>query len=63
MDTTRYGAILQARSLVDVRGVGYNFDGTYYVKSVTHNITRGSHKQSFSLAREGLTPRFPLVVP
>jgi hypothetical protein len=63
LDTARYGAILQARSLVGVRGVGFNFDGFYYVKSVTHNITRGSYKQSFSLAREGLTPNAPVVVP
>lgn len=63
MDTARYGAILQARSLVGVRGVGYNFDGFYYVKSVTHNISRGSYKQSFSLSREGLTPTSPVVVP
>ncbi len=63
MDTIRYGAILQARSLVGVRGVGYNYDGFYYVKSVTHNITRGGYKQSFSLSREGLTPTSPVVIP
>ncbi len=52
LDTGRYGGILQARALVDVRGVGFMFDGTWYVKSVTHKIERGSYKQSFKLARE-----------
>ncbi len=52
LDTGRYGGILQARRLVDVRGVGFLFDGTWYVKSVTHKIARGSYKQSFALARE-----------
>jgi hypothetical protein len=63
MDAVRYGAILQARSLVGLRGVGYTFDGFYYVKSVTHNITRGSYKQSFTLTREGLGAISPVVVP
>ena len=54
LDTGRYGGILQARALVDLRGVGFLFDGTWYVKSVTHKIERGSYKQAFSLAREAL---------
>ena len=32
------------------------FDGYYYVTSVSHDIKRGSYKQSFSVAREGLVP-------
>lgn len=56
MDVTRYGRILRARSLVDIRGAGISFDGTYYVTSVTHDIKRGDYKQSFSVAREGLVP-------
>ena len=56
LDVTRYGRVLQARALVDVRGAGHTYDGTYYVKSVTHDIKRGEYKQSFSLAREGVLP-------
>ncbi|HXU68340.1 MAG TPA: hypothetical protein VN947_03375 [Polyangia bacterium] len=56
LNVVRYGRVLSARSLVDVRGGGRTFDGTYYVKSVTHNLKRGEYKQSFSLAREGTTP-------
>ena len=34
--------------------MGNAFDGLYYVKSVTHNVKRGSYKQNFTLARNGL---------
>lgn len=54
LDTVRYGAFLQLRGLVNLRGVGYTYDGTYYIKSITHNIRKGDYKQSFTLTREGL---------
>lgn len=54
LDTLRYGALLQLRGLVDLRGVGYSYDGFYYVKSVTHKISRGQYKQNFTITREGL---------
>jgi hypothetical protein len=54
LDTMRYGDLLQLRGLVGLRGVGYNYDGLYYVKSVTHNISKGEYKQSFTITREGL---------
>ncbi|MBI9048804.1 MAG: hypothetical protein JEZ00_05280 [Anaerolineaceae bacterium] len=63
LDAVRYGGMLQARSLVGLRGVGFTFDGFYYVKSVTHNITRGDYKQSFTLKREGTGAISPVVVP
>ena len=50
----RYGRVLQPRKLVGVRGAGLAFDGLHYVKSVTHQITRGEYKQHFSLVRNGL---------
>jgi hypothetical protein len=53
VDVARYGRVLAARGLVDVRGVGRTMDGTWYVQSVTHTIARGSWKQSFTLEREG----------
>jgi hypothetical protein len=64
LNAVRYGAMLQARSLVGLRGVGFTYDGFYYVKSVTHNITRGEYKQSFTLTREGngaITPVLPTL--
>lgn len=54
LNVLRYGHVLMARQLVAVRGGGANFDGLYYVKSVTHNIKRGEYTQSFSLARGGI---------
>ena len=62
-ETSRYGGVLQARGLVGVRGVGQTFDGMYYVKSVTHNISRGDYKQSFTLTRDGQGVISPFVVP
>lgn len=63
LDAARYGGILLSRNLVGLRGVGYTYDGFYYVKSVTHNITRGEYKQRFSLTREGVGSISPVVVP
>ncbi|MEG4233983.1 hypothetical protein QUA40_18020 [Microcoleus sp. Pol11C3] len=54
LDTLRYGALLQLRGLVGLRGVGHSYDGFYYVKSVTHKISRGQYKQNFTITREGL---------
>lgn len=56
IDVTRYGRILRARSLIGVRGAGQAYDGVHYVDSVTHNLSRGSYKQSFTLKRNGLLP-------
>jgi hypothetical protein len=63
VDVLRYGQPLRARSLVGVRGAGIAYDGLYYVKSVTHNIKAGEYKQSFTLARNGLIPLAPVVLP
>jgi hypothetical protein len=61
LDVLRYGGVLQARSLVGVRGAGLGFDGLYYVSQVTHQIKRGEFKQSFKLARDGLVSTVPVV--
>ena len=63
VDTVRYGSILRARQLVGVRGVGYSYDGYYYVQRVTTNIAAGQCSQSFSLSREGTGTIVPFVVP
>jgi hypothetical protein len=54
LDVLRYGAILPARTLVDVRGAGITYDGQYFIDSVTHTIKPGSYKQSFTLSRNAL---------
>ncbi len=61
VDTVRYGRVLQSGGLVGVRGVGQTYDGLYYVQRVTHQIKRGSYKQSFSLTREGRGALSPVV--
>lgn len=63
LDALRYNGILQARGIVGVRGVGYSYDGFWYVKRVTHQIRKGEYKQRFTLAREGLGSTSPVVVP
>jgi hypothetical protein len=63
LDVLRYGRVLQPRGLVGVRGAGITYDGLYFVKSVTHNLQRGSYSQNFTLAREGLVSITPAVIP
>ena len=61
LDVTRYGRPLSARSLVGVRGGGLAHDGLWFVKSVTDTLGRGSWKQSFQLARDGMVANLPAV--
>ena len=63
VDTTRYGAVLQARGVVGVRGVGYQHDGFYFVQRVTHQLREGEYRQSFELSREGFGALTPVVPP
>lgn len=63
LDVVRHGYVLRARELVGVRGAGITYDGLFYVKSVTHNLKRGSYTQNFTLAREGLISNVPAVRP
>jgi hypothetical protein len=54
LDVLRYGAILPARTIVEVRGAGVTYDGQYFVDTVSHTIKPGSYKQSFTLTRNAL---------
>ena len=63
LDATVYGDVLQPRNLVGVRGVGYTYDGTYYVQRVTHVIRKNEFKQRFTLNREGTGSLTPSVIP
>ncbi|MDP9342034.1 MAG: hypothetical protein M3Q23_08030 [Actinomycetota bacterium] len=63
LDATRYGDLLQARALVGLRGAGYQHDGFFYVKRVTHTIRRGEYRQRFTLTREGVGSTTPAVTP
>jgi hypothetical protein len=65
VDTAKYGAILQAAGLVDLRGVGGRYDGTYFVKQVSHNFSFDdedlSYFQKFVLVREGFGSTIQMV--
>lgn len=61
LETVRYGHVLRARKLVDVRGAGFDYDGKYYVRRVTHTLSTGNYTQSFNLSREGTGALLPLV--
>ena len=63
LDALEFGDILRARALVGLRGVGQTYGGNYYVKSVSHEISKGQYKQRFTLTREGTGALVPLVVP
>jgi hypothetical protein len=63
LDAARYGGVLEPRALVGVRGAGYQHDGLWYVKKVSHELKPGSYQQSFELAREGHGSTVPAVIP
>lgn len=63
LDSVRYNDVLRARALVDLRGAGFSFDGTYRVRSVTHRIARGSYQQDFVLSRSETGAKLPVVRP
>jgi len=54
LDVFRYGALLIAPGRVGVRGAGYQYDGEYFVQTVSHQITQENYTQSFTLSREGV---------
>ncbi|MEN9937366.1 MAG: hypothetical protein RLZZ387_3945 [Chloroflexota bacterium] len=63
LNAAKYGLPLMARSLVGLRGVGFSYDGLYYVKKVTHAIRQGEYTQKFTLTREGTGSTVAVVVP
>lgn len=61
VDGVRYGHALRARKLVGVRGAGLTYNGFWYVRSVTHTISRTDYSQGFQLSREGTLSLTPIV--
>jgi len=53
LDVGRYGAVLEPRRPVGLRGAGLPNDGFYYVRDVVHSIAPGAWSQAFTLVREG----------
>lgn len=55
VDVLRYGHVLSAHGgPVGVRGAGRAHDGRYLVAAVTHELSRHSYRQHFTLVRDGL---------
>lgn len=61
LDALRYEALLKPRALVGLQGAGDSYSGFYYVKQVSHTISKGAYKQSFTLTREGTGTLSPVV--
>ena len=61
LDSVKYNGVLRARATVDMRGAGFKHNGTYLVRSVTHNISAGNYTQDFTLSRAELGPKLPVV--
>jgi len=61
LDALAYGGLLRAKKLVGLRGTGMTYDGTYYVSKVTHILRLGECRQKFTLQREGVDAKVPLV--
>ena len=61
LDSLKYNQVLKARQPVDLRGAGASFDGAYLVRSVTHNISQGNYTQDFTLSRNEIGAKSPVV--
>lgn len=51
LNTATFGAILRAKKMVGVRGIGRMFSGAYYIQRVLHTFSAQGHKQRFTLRR------------
>ena len=54
LDGLLYGHVLRIGKPVTVIGAGKINSGKYYVDTVTHNMTHGQYRQSFSLIRNAI---------
>ncbi len=61
VDGQVYGGVLRSRSLVGVRGVGFTYDGVYYIERVSHTLEPGKYEQSFTIRREGVGSLLPVL--
>lgn len=56
LDSLLYGAVLKARNLVPIKGVGETFSGMYYVTNVKHVFDVDRYLQQFTARRNALAP-------
>jgi phage protein D len=56
IDARAYRAVLRARGLVTLQGIGQRYSGLYYVSRVRHAFTADGYTQRFQAYRNGLGP-------
>jgi phage protein D len=56
IDSLLYGAVLKAKNLVPIKGVGEAFSGMYYVTKVKHVFNIDRYIQQFTARRNALAP-------
>jgi len=56
LETVCYGAVLEARKLVPIKGVGELFSGHYYVTKVRHLFKPDEYRQQFEARKNALAP-------
>lgn len=56
VESVIYGAVLKARSLVPIKGVGEIFSGNYYITHVKHHFNAEKYSQQFTARRNALAP-------
>jgi phage protein D len=61
LDGTLYAHVLQVGKLVPVDGVGSQFNGLYYVDTVSHHFSVDGYRQSFKLMRNAYGDNVPAV--
>jgi hypothetical protein len=54
IDGRVYRAVLRARRLVTIKGIGETYSGLYYVTRVRHSFTVDGYTQQFEAYRNGL---------
>jgi phage protein D len=54
IDSRAYGAVLRAKKLVTVKGVGSTYSGLYYVTRVRHVFNPDGYQQTFEAHRSGV---------
>lgn len=55
-EVSRLKKVLRAGTIVEVKGIGSQHSGKYFVWSVRHSITVDAHRMSFQLVRNAMGP-------
>jgi phage protein D len=56
VESVLYGAVLRAKNLLPIKGVGEVFSGSYYITHVKHSFQPDKYTQQFKARRNALAP-------